>query len=80
MRKLILWDLMVAGIMGIGAVIFGWQIVVYESITPLAGIGVLLFIAGLWVGFLKVRCPFCHHFLGLMSTGKFCPYCGTEIK
>lgn len=43
--------------------------------------GLLIIVAALAVALIKLRCPFCRHFLGVLYSGKktFCPYCGCKI-
>ena len=43
--------------------------------------GVIFIIAALAVVLIKIRCPFCRHFLGVLCSSKkmFCPYCGCKI-
>lgn len=80
MNSLKFWDLITSGIMLAGAILFGWQTWLYESVTITAAVGVTVFIVGIVIGVIKIRCPFCKHFLGLAFSGKFCPHCGDKIK
>ena len=43
--------------------------------------GVIFIIAALAVVLIKIRCPFCRHFLGVLCSSKkmFCPYYGCKI-
>ena len=44
------------------------------------GFGVVICAAGIVLGLVKLRCPFCHHFLGILSDGySFCPWCGDRL-
>ena len=81
MSKLRFWTIFSSVIMLLGAIVFGYQIWKYETLTFLADIGMLIFIIGIIVSIIKIRCPFCHHFLGIWGpVGKFCSFCGGEIK
>ena len=81
MEQLRRWEIASSRISLLGALLFGIQVWLHEVLTSLAILGLGAFLAGNLLAVMKVRCPFCHHFLGLFSpTGKFCPYCGDQIK
>ncbi len=80
MKGLRFWDGVSAGIMVLGAVVFGWQVWAREAVTLLAGVGLAVFGAGILTAFFKVRCPFCRRYLGISAAAwKFCPHCGDKI-
>lgn len=81
MKELKHWE-MASGILSLlGAVLFGVQVWLHGALTGLAVLGLGGFFAGSLLAVVKVRCPFCHHFLGLFGpAGNFCPYCGGRIK
>ena len=81
MNVLRFWNILSSGIMLLGAFLFGYQIWEYETFTFLSSIGVLIFIIGIIISIIKIKCPFCHHFLGILGpVGKFCPFCGEQIR
>lgn len=81
MNKLRFWNILSSGIMLLGILLFGYQIWKHETLTFLADTGVLIFIIGGTVSIIKIKCPFCHHFLGILGpVGKFCPFCGDQIR
>ena len=45
--------------------------------------GVVIFI-GVMLGMVKLRCPYCHRFLGLLfspsSSKRHCPRCGCDME
>ena len=45
----------------------------------LALLGGILIAAGIAISLVKVRCPFCHHYIGL-GYGHFCKHCGGPLK
>jgi hypothetical protein len=80
MKGLRFWDGVSAGIMLLGAAIFGWQVWAHETLTLLAGVGLVVFGAGILTAVSKVRCPFCGRYLGISAAAwKFCPHCGDRI-
>lgn len=82
MRKLQMWDLASALVFLAGAVLFGVPCFRYEVVTPLSGLGVLVAVAGVIMGLVKVRCPCCGAFLGALVSPKrpFCPRCGRNLE
>lgn len=81
MNKLWFWNILSSGTMLLGALLFGHQIWKHETFTFLADAGALIFIIGIILSMIKIKCPFCHHFLGILGpAGKFCPFCGDQIK
>nr|WP_317284902.1 hypothetical protein [uncultured Dysosmobacter sp.] len=81
MEQLRRWEIVSGGISLLGALLFGIQVWLHEVLTGLAVLGLGGFFAGSLLAVVKVRCPFCNHFLGLFGpVGKFCPYCGDQIK
>ena len=81
MEQLRRWEMASSILSLLGAVLFGVQVWRHEVLTGLAVLGLLGFFAGSLLAVVKVRCPFCNHFLGLFGPGRnFCPYCGDQIK
>lgn len=79
MNRVRFWNLVSTLIMLAGAILFGCMVWIHGGVTFSAFIGTIMFGAGLLVGWIKVRCPFCRRFLGLAAAGRFCPHCGGEI-
>ena len=79
--KLKRWDWIVSGLFLSGAVIVGVSVYQDGTIAPLSAPGLILCIASIILGRVKLRCPFCHHFLGFLSAGSylFCPWCGDQL-
>ena len=65
------WDLALSCLFLAGAILFGLS--AYQGST---------FIMLSVLGLVKLRCPFCHHFLGFLSAGShhFCPWCGDQLS
>lgn len=82
MKRLQWFDRLSAGISLAGALLFGWQCYVYESITFLAALGALVFLLSFVICFTTVRCPFCGHYWGLAVSPRrpFCPWCGADAS
>ena len=81
MKQIQFWNILSSGIMLMGALLFGYQIWKYETFTFLAAVGALIFMVGIIVSIMKIKCPFCHHVLGILGpVGKFCPFCGDQIR
>ena len=80
MNRIKRWDLISAATSTLGAVLFGYQVMLHDSITMPACAGAVIFLAGLVLGIAKVRCPFCGRFLGLCRHGAFCPRCGCDLE
>ena len=65
----------------LGALLFGYQVWQRGTFTLLSTIGLLLFLFGIIVSVIKIRCPFCNHFLGIWGpVGEFCSFCGGNFK
>ena len=79
--KLRHWDWIVSGVFLAGALIFGASAYQDGALAPLSALGLLLCIGSFILGLVKLRCPFCHHFLGFLSAGSylFCPWCGDQL-
>lgn len=80
MKHLLFWQRISLVIYTIGTLLFGIPCFFYGQITFLSVIGLLVFAAAIAADIIKMRCPFCHHFLGLAPSGKYCPHCGDQIK
>ena len=82
MKKLKMWNLTSALVFLAGAVLFGVPCFRYEGVTPLSGLGALVAVAGVIMGLVKVRCPCCGAFLGVLVSPKrpFCPSCGRNLE
>ena len=63
------WNLIVGCVFLAGALVAGISAYRAVTFTPLSDLGLV-----------KLRCPFCHHFLGILSDGySFCPWCGDRL-
>jgi hypothetical protein len=82
MKVIRFWDRISAIIFLAGAIIFGAQCYLHQSFTLISGLGILITLLGIIISFVKVRCPFCGHFLGWAFTSKncFCPQCGYNFE
>ena len=81
MSPLRFWSIVSAGISLSGALLFGVQAWARGAFTPLSALGLAVFLAGNAAAAVKVRCPFCRRFLGLLGpAGKFCPHCGSPLE
>ncbi len=83
MKKLKFWYWVSTIIFLLGAVIRYIGAINETGLSALLCFGGLLFIiAALAVALIKIRCPFCRHFLGVLCSSKkmFCPYCGCKIN
>ena len=81
MSRLRFWMMVSGGMILLGALLFGCQVWKHVSFTPLADAGAVLVAAGIIVGLLKIRCPFCRRFLGIAGpVGSYCPFCGETLK
>ena len=81
MKKVKTWEMVSAILSLLGAMLFGVQVWLHGALTGLAVLGLVGFLGGSLVAVVKVRCPFCRHFLGIFGpAGRFCPYCGGRIK
>ena len=83
MKQLKKWDLISAALFLIGAVVFYFgcmETARFDAPLTLAGCGILLL--SIILSFLKLRCPFCRHPLGLFfhPQKEFCPYCRCRLK
>lgn len=82
MKKLKFWDWVSTIIFLLGAVISYIGAINKTGLSALLCFGgFLIIIAALVVALIKLRCPFCRHFLGVLYSSKkmFCPYCGCKI-
>ena len=82
MKKLKFWDWVSTIIFLLGAVISYIGAINETGLSALLCLGgLLIIVAALAVALIKLRCPFCRHFLGVLYNGKksFCPYCGCKI-
>ena len=79
MNSVRFWDAVSALISLSGALLTGYQYIAHDGMTFAAAAGIAVFAAGIVIGTVKIRCPFCRHFLGLVVRGRFCPYCGSSI-
>lgn len=82
MKKLKFWDWVSTIIFLLGAVISYIGAINETGLSALLCLGgLLIIVAALAVALIKLRCPFCRHFLGVLYSGKktFCPYCGCKI-
>ncbi len=75
-------DIISSAVFQLGAVLFGFGCKEPESLGAvfiLAG-AVIVFIS-IIIALVKIRCPFCKHYLGMLYDSKrtFCPYCGAEL-
>lgn len=78
--KLKQWDLITSAVFLAGAVVFGLSAYGDGPLAPLSALGLVLCAASVILGLVKLRCPFCHHFLGFLSAGShFCPWCGGQL-
>ena len=75
------WDLAVSLLFLAGAAIFGASAYKTGSLGALSALGLLFCIVSIILGRVKLRCPFCHHFLGFFAAGgyPFCPWCGDQL-
>ena len=73
MLRLKTWSFIVSIIYFAGCLIFG--IICYVT----GRIHLIISVAGIIVGIVKIRCPFCGKYLGIFYSGYFCPYCGSEV-
>ena len=81
MKKLKFWDWVSTIIFLLGAVISYIGAINETGLSALLCLGgLLIIVAALAVALIKLRCPFCRHFLGVLYSGKktFCPYCGCK--
>ena len=64
------------------AILFGLSAYQGSAFAVLSALGLLLCIGSIILGVVKLRCPFCHHFLGFLSAGShhFCPWCGDQLS
>lgn len=79
MRHLKSWSILASVIYFAGCLIFGIICCLTGRIHPTSVIGLILSAAGIIVGVVKIRCPFCRKYLGIFYSGDFCPYCGSEV-
>lgn len=75
------WDLALSCVFLAGAILFGLSAYQSSTFIMLSALGLLLCIGSIILGLVKLRCPFCHHFLGFLSAGShhFCPWCGDQL-
>ncbi|HJG86946.1 hypothetical protein [Pseudoflavonifractor capillosus] len=74
------WNLIVGCVFLTGALVAGISAYRAGTFTPLSDLGLVICAAGIVLGLVKLRCPFCHHFLGILSDGySFCPWCGDRL-
>ena len=79
-RKGKIWDIISALIFLLGALLYGAGCVRFRPFW-MAGGGVLV-LSGVVLALCKLRCPFCHRFLGFLSAGNmsFCHWCGARLE
>lgn len=80
MKTIKFWDNISAIIFLIGALIFGTQCFFQQSFTLISGLGISIVLLGIIISIVKVRCPFCGHYLGFSRINKFCSWCGCDFK
>lgn len=75
------WDLAVSLLFLAGAALFGVSAYRTGALGVLSAPGLILCIVSIVLGLVKLRCPFCHHFLGFLTAGSypFCPWCGDRL-
>ena len=75
------WDWSVSSVFLAGAIIFGVSAYRDDILAPLSALGLVLCTGSIILGRVKLRCPFCHHFLGFISASSypFCPWCGDQL-
>lgn len=79
MLRLKTWSMIVSITYFAGCLIFGIICYVTGRIHPASIIGLIISVGGIIVGIVKIRCPFCGKCLGIVYSGYFCPYCGSEV-
>lgn len=82
MKKLKMWHWGSTALFLLGAIQYGFGCVRTESFDSfMSAIGIVFILAAILISMIKLRCPFCKHYLGWIFNSKweFCPYCGSEI-
>ncbi len=80
MNRFLFWQRISLLLFTAGALLFGIPCLWYGQMTVLSAVGLLILAASIGMDVVKLRCPFCRHFLGVAPPGKYCPHCGDQIK
>lgn len=79
MKQLQMWERIVMGVILLGGILVLLSYWIWGDWNGMSVAGMVLCLIAFILDVAKVRCPFCHHRIG-MRAGKFCPFCGDQLR